>query len=80
MAERLTLMAVHAHPDDEIFSTGGSIAKYGEQGIHTVLVTCTVETMPLIVLLLTSRPVTCLPIRLDAAPICVCVARPVSVD
>src|SRR5579871_1868114 len=41
MAERLTLMAVHAHPDDEIFSTGGSIAKYGEQGIHTVLVTCT---------------------------------------
>jgi mycothiol conjugate amidase Mca len=41
MAERLTLMAVHAHPDDEIFSTGGTLAKYAREGIHTVLVTCT---------------------------------------
>lgn len=41
MAEELTFMAVHAHPDDEIFSTGGVYAKYAEQGIHTVLVTCT---------------------------------------
>jgi mycothiol conjugate amidase Mca len=41
MAERLTLMTVHAHPDDEVFSTGGVLAKYAEQGIHTVLVTCT---------------------------------------
>ena len=41
MNEALTFMAVHAHPDDEIFSTGGTFAKYAEQGIHTVLVTCT---------------------------------------
>jgi mycothiol conjugate amidase Mca len=41
MAEQLTLMTVHAHPDDEVFSTGGVLAKYAEQGIHTVLVTCT---------------------------------------
>jgi mycothiol conjugate amidase Mca len=41
MAEQLTLMTVHAHPDDEVFSTGGVLAKYSDQGIHTVLVTCT---------------------------------------
>jgi mycothiol conjugate amidase Mca len=41
MVEQLTLMIVHAHPDDEVFSTGGVLSKYGEQGIHTVLVTCT---------------------------------------
>jgi LmbE family N-acetylglucosaminyl deacetylase len=37
----LTLMAVHAHPDDEASSTGGVLAAYAEQGIRTVLVTCT---------------------------------------
>lgn len=37
----LTLMAVHAHPDDESSSTGGVLALYGGQGIRTVLVTCT---------------------------------------
>ncbi len=37
----LTLMAVHAHPDDEATGTGGVLHKYGKQGIHTVLVTCT---------------------------------------
>ncbi|HVA89301.1 MAG TPA: PIG-L family deacetylase [Chloroflexota bacterium] len=41
MAEALTFMAVHAHPDDEVFGTGGTFAWYAEQGIHTVLVTCT---------------------------------------
>jgi len=41
MAERLTFMTVHAHPDDEIFSTGGTYARYAKEGIHTVLVTCT---------------------------------------
>lgn len=41
MTERLTFMAVHAHPDDEIFSTGGTFARYADTGIHTVLVTCT---------------------------------------
>jgi LmbE family N-acetylglucosaminyl deacetylase len=34
-------MAVHAHPDDEALSTGGVLAAYADQGIRTVLVTCT---------------------------------------
>jgi len=37
----LTLMAVHAHPDDEALGTGGVLARYGDQGVRTVLVTCT---------------------------------------
>ena len=37
----LTLMAVHAHPDDEASSTGGILARYAAEGIRTVLVTCT---------------------------------------
>jgi len=37
----LTLMAVHAHPDDEASSTGGVLAYYADQGIRTVVVTCT---------------------------------------
>jgi LmbE family N-acetylglucosaminyl deacetylase len=34
-------MAVHAHPDDEATSTGGVLAKYADEGVTTVLVTCT---------------------------------------
>ena len=41
MADNLTLMAVHAHPDDEASSTGGVLARYGAEGVRTVLVTCT---------------------------------------
>jgi LmbE family N-acetylglucosaminyl deacetylase len=42
MADRpLTLMAVHAHPDDEATGTGGVLARYAAEGIQTVLVTCT---------------------------------------
>jgi LmbE family N-acetylglucosaminyl deacetylase len=41
MAETLTLMAVHAHPDDEASSTGGVLAKYSAQGVRTIVVTCT---------------------------------------
>jgi LmbE family N-acetylglucosaminyl deacetylase len=37
----LTLMAVHAHPDDEATSTGGVLARYSAEGIRTVVVTCT---------------------------------------
>jgi LmbE family N-acetylglucosaminyl deacetylase len=37
----LTLMAVHAHPDDEATMTGGVFAKASAEGIRTVLVTCT---------------------------------------
>jgi LmbE family N-acetylglucosaminyl deacetylase len=41
MDRQLTLMVVHAHPDDECLSTGGILARYTEEGIRTVLVTCT---------------------------------------
>ncbi|WIM92977.1 PIG-L family deacetylase [Actinoplanes oblitus] len=37
----LTLMAVHAHPDDEATGTGGVLARYAAEGVTTVLVTCT---------------------------------------
>jgi LmbE family N-acetylglucosaminyl deacetylase len=37
----LTFMAVHAHPDDEATSTGGVLARYADEGVRTVLVTCT---------------------------------------
>jgi LmbE family N-acetylglucosaminyl deacetylase len=40
MAEPLTLMAVHAHPDDEA-SGGGILATYSDQGVRTIVVTCT---------------------------------------
>ena len=39
--EPLTLLAVHAHPDDEALFTGGVLARYAAEGIRTVLVTCT---------------------------------------
>ena len=38
---QLTLMAVHAHPDDEATGTGGVLARYAAEGFRTVLVTCT---------------------------------------
>src|SRR5262245_43595554 len=41
MTEELTLMAVHAHPDDEAIGTGGVLARYADEGLRTVLVTCT---------------------------------------
>jgi mycothiol S-conjugate amidase len=37
----LTLLTVHAHPDDESSKGPGTVAKYHAQGVHTVLVTCT---------------------------------------
>jgi len=37
----LTLMAVHAHPDDESTSTGGILAHYSRLGVRVVVVTCT---------------------------------------
>ncbi|MDP9793781.1 LmbE family N-acetylglucosaminyl deacetylase [Catenuloplanes nepalensis] len=37
----LTLMTVHAHPDDEVTSTGGVLARYAAEGMTTVVVTCT---------------------------------------
>ena len=41
MTDRLTLMAVHAHPDDECIGTGGVLARYSAEGVRTVLVTAT---------------------------------------
>lgn len=41
MTHELTLMAVHAHPDDEVMGTGGLLARCAAEGIRTVLVTCT---------------------------------------
>ena len=35
------LMAVHAHPDDEVFSTGGILAKSASEGDRVVVVYCT---------------------------------------
>ena len=37
----LTLMPVHAHPDDEVIGTGGTMAKAVADGHRVVLVTCT---------------------------------------
>ena len=40
-ARPLTLMTVHAHPDDETIGTGGVMAKAVAEGRRVVLVTCT---------------------------------------
>ena len=37
----LTFLAVHAHPDDEASSTGGLYRRLANEGVRTVLVTCT---------------------------------------
>ena len=41
MTGTLKLMAVLAHPDDESLGTGGSLAKYGSEGVETYVVTAT---------------------------------------
>ncbi|MGO8875544.1 MAG: PIG-L family deacetylase, partial [Acidimicrobiales bacterium] len=41
MDERLCILTVHAHPDDEASKGPGTIARYHADGVHTVLVTCT---------------------------------------
>lgn len=40
-ASERPLLAVHAHPDDEVLGTGGVIAQHVEQGGSVTLVTCT---------------------------------------
>ena len=37
MPEQRTLIAVYAHPDDECIGTGGILARYGAEGVRTVL-------------------------------------------
>jgi mycothiol S-conjugate amidase len=39
--QRLCLMSVHAHPDDEASKGAGTVARYNDEGVRTVLVTCT---------------------------------------
>ena len=41
MSEKLKLMAILAHPDDESLGNGGIFAKYAAEGIETHLVTAT---------------------------------------
>ncbi len=41
MPERLTLLTVHAHPDDEASKGAPTLARAHAEGIHTVLVCCT---------------------------------------
>ena len=41
MTEKLTLVAIFAHPDDEAFGTGGTLAKYAHEGVAVHLVTAT---------------------------------------
>jgi LmbE family N-acetylglucosaminyl deacetylase len=35
------LLAVHAHPDDETITMGGTLARYSAEGVRTIVVTCT---------------------------------------
>ena len=41
MHDTLTLLAVHAHPDDEVICMGGTFARYAAEGLRTALVCCT---------------------------------------
>ncbi|HEX5542119.1 MAG TPA: mycothiol conjugate amidase Mca [Micromonospora sp.] len=41
MTERLRLMAVHAHPDDESSKGAATMAKYVAEGVEVLVVTCT---------------------------------------
>ncbi len=41
MPDRLCLLTVHAHPDDEASKGAGTVARYHAEGVHTVLVCCT---------------------------------------
>jgi mycothiol S-conjugate amidase len=41
MDERLCLLTVHAHPDDESSKGAGTVARYHSEAVHTVLVCCT---------------------------------------
>ncbi|HVE92024.1 MAG TPA: mycothiol conjugate amidase Mca [Actinomycetota bacterium] len=41
MSDRLCLLSVHAHPDDEASKGAGTVARYAAEGVRTVLVCCT---------------------------------------
>jgi mycothiol S-conjugate amidase len=39
--DRLSLLTVHAHPDDESSKGAGTLSRYTDEGVHTTLVCCT---------------------------------------
>lgn len=41
MPDKLCLLAVHAHPDDEAIGTGGVLARYAAEGVEVALVCAT---------------------------------------
>ncbi|MEV5462763.1 mycothiol conjugate amidase Mca, partial [Streptomyces cellulosae] len=41
MTDKLRLMAVHAHPDDESSKGAATMAKYVSEGVDVLVVTCT---------------------------------------
>ena len=41
MPDRLCLLSVHAHPDDEASKGAPTVARYHAEEVHTVLVCCT---------------------------------------
>jgi mycothiol S-conjugate amidase len=41
MGSRLSLLTVHAHPDDESSKGAGTVSLYASEGVHTTLVCCT---------------------------------------
>src|SRR3954451_18657730 len=41
VGERLRLMAVHAHPDDESSKGAATMAKYAAEGVDVLVVSCT---------------------------------------
>lgn len=41
MNEAHTLLAILAHPDDEVLATGGTLARYAAEGVHVALVVAT---------------------------------------
>lgn len=41
MSDGLSLLTIHAHPDDESSKGASTVAKYAASGVHTVLVCCT---------------------------------------
>ena len=38
---QMTMLSIHAHPDDEASKGAGSVARYHAEGVHAVLVCCT---------------------------------------
>ncbi len=43
MADPRALLATFAHPDDEVFGTGGTLALYASEGVRVSLVCATRE-------------------------------------